>query len=1124
MGKILLFLSLTFLSIITLKPAFSQNDEKSTLIGNVGSQEFAMSICADQAGNKYIGGESDKKGLVVKQNALNVIQWSKTLAFTSSPNDQVNITFLDIVGDTVFGCGKIYDDPASVGKGSFYFKMNAQTGALYWSKVEISGANYLSCMRYSNGKFFLVGGGYYANSNFGGRVLAVSSQTGLVIWQNSGIQGVFTVPAPNSRTLFLSATEMVNGKMFITGSVTNYNVPLQRPILIGMDENGTIFLQKYVDVPSAVWYVDDYVGQRIEYDQDQNLVFIVSDNVLNITLDPFFVKCDTLGNLIFAKRYGLPVVSYKFLAAVNETATHYVLYGCDWGGQSLYVAKVFKNGTFDKCVSISKPNASYIVSIGLDFVMGNSTFLNGLHYFAAAESATSVFDMDISPVILDEDLNMAEGCSEIVELPFVATDLPVTMTPLGINLIPVPLTYSNGVTIQDQPFDDPCANVFLNLVQNPGCQTIVTANTLGFTDPTFYWSNGTSGTSNSLAVNTSDTVIVRVLDTKCCELIDTIVPVLAPSSFVMNLPADTSVCIQTGNSFIITPVFSGANGPVTYSWSNNSTGPSLNITQSGTYWVDVADSCVTLRDSIVVNVYSLPVIGSTANVTACENSFPVSLNPSVSAGASIIWEDGSTAIPRSVSGPGIYTLTASNFCGTTNASITVFQTDLPVVSLVSLIDTCIPNGGIVTLNPVFANTGNILWSNGSTGNQLLVSSSGTYTVYASNGCGIDSATVLVTLKHLPIIGNTAGVSVCEGSFPAIISPTVSAGANVLWDDGTTTVNRSVNGPGLYSISATNSCGTVNASISVTQLDLPDVQLISLVDTCLYSGGNVVLVPAFSDVNTILWSDGSTGNQLLVFNSGSYTVYGSNTCGIDSASCSVTINHFPELNLPTYLDTCFDIGVGFSYTAQGSSGSYQWSSGSQNAMEWISQEGVYSCTLTNQCGSITDSMQVRRLTDIDLYFPEDSIKACEKQLSVSLLHVETNYNLEIFAPDGGLVGTHLSESGWYRIHAFNACNEKWDSIYVNLQNEQYFYLPNSFTPNGDLNNEYFEFKGDNIVVREIRIFNRWGEEIFTEVGKFTGWDGTYQGQICPDGIYSVHVIYEDCFGLPTVFKGHVNLVR
>ncbi|MGV3612533.1 MAG: gliding motility-associated C-terminal domain-containing protein [Fluviicola sp.] len=840
MRKTLLLLLPISCFLLNAESTFSQNDEKSTTIGNPGIRESAMNICADAAGNKYIGGLTAQKGLVVKQNAANVIQWSKSIAFTNFPNDGVNISFLDLIGDTVFGCGNILEPLSSLEKGCFYFKMNAQTGALYWSEFEASGQNYLSCMRYANGKFFLVGGTNTSVTNSSGRVLAVSSQTGQVIWQNSGIRGSISGSFVDSKTSFLSATEVVNGQLFIAGSVVNMNgVTTALPLLIGMDENGIVFLRKYINVPGALMGQDEYGIPRIEFDQDQNLVMIVSDFIYGNTLDPFFLKCDTLGNLIFARRYGLIAPSNKFLLEINETATHYVLYGLSIsGGQKLYAVKILKNGTLNKSVSISKPNVNYYPSIGANYGTGNSTFINGLHYFPTVESATSVINQDINQIILDEDLNVVGDCSEINLLPYFQMNVPVTFMQMPVNVVPIPLTFSNGIIIQDEPFNDPCIGTSLELVQT-GCQTAtLTANATGFTDPTFYWSNGISGDSSSISVNTTDTVIVRLLDTKCCELIDTIVPVLGNPSLVVSLSADTSVCLQPGDSFILSPVVSGAVSVPDYLWNDQSTGSTLSVASSGTYWVSVSDNCSTQTDSF----------------------------------------------------------------------------------------------------------------------------------------------------------------------------------------------------------------------------------------------------------------------------------------------TLVLNYFPELDLPTYLDTCFDIGVGFSYTAQGSPGLYQWSSGSQTATEWILQEGIYSITLTNQCGSVTDSMQVRRLTEVGLYFPEDSILVCEKQLSVSNLQVETNYTLEIFTPTGDLVGAHLWESGWYLIHAFNACNEKWDSIYVNLQNEQFFYLPNSFTPNGDGNNELFEFKGENIVIRDVHIFNRWGEEVFSESGSFTGWDGKYRGEICPDGIYAVQLIYEDCFGLPAEFNGHVNLVR
>jgi gliding motility-associated-like protein len=979
---LLILLPICFLTL----SVFAQNDEKSTVIGNLGEREFALNVCADAAGNKYIGGESDYHGLVIKQNAANAIVWSKEIFFTSTFADDVSIDFLDVVGDTVFGCGKIFNIIPFAGQGAFYFKMNAQNGSLYWSKFETGGQNYLSCMRYSNGKFFLVGGSIVGQSYHAGRVLAVSSQTGNVIWQNAGLQVANSFSVTGGSTIFMSATEMVNGKLFITGTGVFNNVPMQRPILIGVNDNGTVFLRKYFDVPGAVFPSDEYHGQRIEYDQDGNLIIIVSDYQIANTLDPFFLKCDSQGNVLFAKRYGSSGFPFKCFTYLHETPTHYVVFGSLGGSaQKLYAVKTLKNGTMNKSVSISKPNVYYytFTTGGLDVFTGNSTFINGLHYFPATQSTTSAFELDINYVVLDENLDAAgDDCSEVLELPFVESDVPVTSTNMVLNTYIAPLTFTAGAFIQDNPFTAPCNGISLNTTtQNTGCQTTITATITGFTDPTFYWSTGATGSVNSVVVSTSDTVFVRVLDIKCCELIDTIIPF--PSSVPgISLPEDTTVCLPPGSSFTIVPILSGPNFPVNYLWNTGSSGASLTITQSGTYWLEVSDNCFTQRDSIVVTLNSPPVIANAVDTAVCDGNFPILLDPVIPAGTVVSWENGSVLVPRSIAGPGVYTITASN-----------------------------------------------------------------------------------------------------------------------------------------------GCGTVSEVISVTQINLPNAELVPVIDTCIPYGESISLVPVFNGTNSsILWSDGSTENQLAVFNSGFYTVYESNSCGIDSASCSVTINYLPEMDLPAVLDTCFEIGVGFSYTVQGLPGSYQWSSGSQTATEWISQEGIYHVTLTNICGSITDSMQVNRLIPPDLYFPEDSVQHCQKLLPVSWLHIETNFDLEILAPyQISAMGNFATESGWYTVHAFHGCWHKWDSIYVDLE-EPTFYLPNSFTPNADGNNDRFEFKGENIAIRDVRIFNRWGEEIFTESGSFTGWDGSYLGETCPDGIYAVSLIYEDCFGMPAEFNGHVNLIR
>lgn len=69
-----------------------------------------------------------------------------------------------------------------------------------------------------------------------------------------------------------------------------------------------------------------------------------------------------------------------------------------------------------------------------------------------------------------------------------------------------------------------------------------------------------------------------------------------------------------------------------------------------------------------------------------------------------------------------------------------------------------------------------------------------------------------------------------------------------------------------------------------------------------------------------------------------------------------------------------------------------------------------------------------------------------------------------------------------------------------------YLPNSFTPNGDLVNDLFEVKGREIAAFSMVIFDRWGNEIYRTTNMQAGWNGLYGGAACATGVYAVRIEY------------------
>ena len=87
-----------------------------------------------------------------------------------------------------------------------------------------------------------------------------------------------------------------------------------------------------------------------------------------------------------------------------------------------------------------------------------------------------------------------------------------------------------------------------------------------------------------------------------------------------------------------------------------------------------------------------------------------------------------------------------------------------------------------------------------------------------------------------------------------------------------------------------------------------------------------------------------------------------------------------------------------------------------------------------------------------------------------------------------------------------------------------YVPNTFTPNGDSNNQFFKASALNIIEFKMLIFDRWGEVICTLTDLKQSWDGTYKGLPVADGVYVWQIRYVDLNGNPFTLRGHVTCLR
>jgi len=95
-------------------------------------------------------------------------------------------------------------------------------------------------------------------------------------------------------------------------------------------------------------------------------------------------------------------------------------------------------------------------------------------------------------------------------------------------------------------------------------------------------------------------------------------------------------------------------------------------------------------------------------------------------------------------------------------------------------------------------------------------------------------------------------------------------------------------------------------------------------------------------------------------------------------------------------------------------------------------------------------------------------------------------------------------------------------------DQTIVLANAFTPNGDgKNDEFHIIKGEHVKSVDMRIYDRWGNMVFSTNTSTSGWDGNYNGEPAPSGtyFYVLTVWYDNTFqNSSKMYKGEINLIR
>lgn len=417
----------------------------------------------------------------------------------------------------------------------------------------------------------------------------------------------------------------------------------------------------------------------------------------------------------------------------------------------------------------------------------------------------------------------------------------------------------------------------------------------------------------------------------------------------VTLPVATPAVITAGSAIALCEgqqVVLSSNIPGV--WSNSATTSSITVTTAGDYFITTTNGCGSVNSNhIVVTVSPAPVasvITAGGPVSFCAGS-GVTLSGNVGG----VWSTGETGSSINVTAAGDYFVTTTNSCGSVVSNhIAVTVNPLPTVSVISAsgpIAFCA--GGSVTLS---GNAGGT-WNTGATTPSITVTTAGDYFVTTVNSCGtVISNHINVTIS--PVL--TAATITASGpvSFCAGGSVTLSGNNGGVWSTGATTPTITVSASGDYSVTSTNSCGSVTSNHIVVSINpLPVVSVISASGPISFcTGGSVTL----SGNNGGTWSTGATTPTIVVTTAGNYSVTNTNACGSVTSNQIVVVVNSPLIASVITAGGATTFCTGQSVVLSGNTGGGVWSNGSTSSSITVVSSGDYFVVNTNACGSVTSN--------------------------------------------------------------------------------------------------------------------------------------------------------------------------
>jgi len=462
----------------------------------------------------------------------------------------------------------------------------------------------------------------------------------------------------------------------------------------------------------------------------------------------------------------------------------------------------------------------------------------------------------------------------------------------------------------------------------------------GITNGNFTWQNGS--TESIFTVNESGTYWVEIISNGC-TMYDEVEVVFG--TLEIDLGEDVSIC--SGESILLDPGITNGS----FLWQDNSTAPTLVVSESGTYSVEVTTGNCSASDEINVSLIPNPTVDLGPDLTFCSDT-TVILDASAANG-NYEWQDGSTASTFTTSNSGTYSVTVTNGECTSSDELVIdigtFEIDLGD-------DISLCEGTNYVIDATVGGA-TYIWQDGSTESTFVVSDPGNYSVSVFlDGCSAEDD-INVTIGSFEVdLGDD--IFLCQGESAILDASTTNA--TYLWQDNSTGSTLIVVDAGTYSVEVTVDDCMATDEVIVTSGEL----MVDLGQDATLCEGENMLLDAYTPGATYQWQNNSVDSVFNVTQAGEYSVVVTSGNCVAESSISISYTSPPEVNLGNNFNVCD--GENFTLDATYSDAEYLWQDGTSTPTFVGSESGLYWVTVSlNNCTASDSVLVTSGLAEVDL---------------------------------------------------------------------------------------------------------------------------------------------------------------